>query len=372
MLNDMFFFFYQDCSGRSLPHFQKYQDLPTKGAHGVEQFSIDRSLFLVFANYYDDINGYNTDSFIYKLDDSTGRFVLYQTIDTKGGRNMEYFTIADKHYLAVANQRDQETLKSRLNSAIYQWNGSQFIVVQNIPTLGASSFNFFKILSDLFLVVSNNNGDITQSVDSVIYKWGENQFNRFQEIRTEEATASTTFVIKSDTFLVFANRRSDQQNYSVQSSVYKWSGESFVKLQSLQTYGAFDVKSFSDNGEAFLAFANWWNGNSYNIDSFIYKWNGSRFVLFQSIPTHGARAWEPFSICDETFLAVANFQGKSVSMYRLSGSQFIKYQEISTQRSASLKAFEHEGHTYLAIANFRDGGFRYNINSALYKLEKVD
>ena len=355
-------FFYEDCSGRRL-HFEKYQDLPTKRTHAVEQFSIDGSLFLGFANLKDDINGYNTESYIYKLDDSSGRFVLYQTIDTIGGRDMEYFTIADKHYLAVANRRNKTT--SRLNSDIYQWNGSQFIVVQNIPTLGAFSFNFFQILPDLFLVVTNNNDDTTQSVNSVIYKWGENQFNRFQEIRTEDATASTTFAIKTETFLVFANRKSDKQGYSVQSSVYKWSGNSFVNFQSLQTYGPFDVKSFSNNGETFLAFANLQNGSSYNIDSFIYKWNGSRFVLFQSILTHKARAWEPFSTCGETFLAVANYFGKLV-VYRLSGSQFIKYQEISTHRAADLKAFEYKGHTYLATANSQDenGGF----NSALYKL----
>ena len=358
-------FFYQDCSGRML-YFQKYQDLPTKSAYAVEQFSIDGSLFLGFANFKDDINGFNTDSYIYKLDDSTGRFYLYQTIDIKGGRDMEYFMIADKHYLAVANRMISST--SRLNSAIYQWNGHQFIVVQNIPTLGATSFNFFKILSDLFLVVTNCYDDITRSLNSVIYKWGGNQFSRFQEIRTEDATACTTFAIRTETFLVFVNFRSDQQGYYAQSPVYKWSGNSFVKLQSVQTYGAYDVKSFSNNGETFLAFANWKNGNSYNIDSFIYKWNGSRFVLFQSIPTNGARAWEPFAICGETFLAVANHEAKSVSVYRLSGSQFIKYQEISTQHAADLKAYEYKGHTYLAIANYRDTGWHRNINSALYKL----
>ena len=209
-------FFYQDCSGRT-PHFEKYQDLPTKGAYAIEQFSIDGSLFLGFANSYDDNNGYNTESYIYKLEDSTGTFLLYQTIDTKGGRDMEYFTIADKHYLAVAYRRDQTT--SRLNSAIYQWDGTHFIVVQNIPTLGAVSFNFFKILSDMFLVVTNSYDGTTHSLNSVIYKWGEKQFNRFQEIRTEDATASTTFVIKTETFLVFANRKSDKQGDSVQSPV---------------------------------------------------------------------------------------------------------------------------------------------------------
>ena len=184
----------------------------------------------------------------------------------------------------------------------------------------------------------------------------------FQEIRTEDATASTTFAIKTKTFLVLANYRSDKQGFSVESPMYKWSGNSFVKLQSLQTYGAYDVKSFSNNGETYLAFA-----NRRNIDSFIYKWNGSRFVLFRSIPTHGAFAWEPFAICGETLLAVANFYRNSV-VYRLSGSRFIKYQELSTQYATDLKAFEYKGHTYLAVANHRDERGRSNINSALYKL----
>ena len=98
---------------------------------------------------------------------------------------MEYFAIDDKHYLAVANRWDGTTY--RLNSVIYQWNGHQFIVVQNIPTLGATSFNFFKILSDLFLALTNFYDGTTYSLNSVIYKWDENQFSRFQEIRTEGA-----------------------------------------------------------------------------------------------------------------------------------------------------------------------------------------
>ena len=150
-------------------YFKKFQDLPAKGASAIEQFSIDGSLLLYFSSFYDDNNRYNIDSYIYKLDDSTGKFVLYQTIDTKGARYMEYFTIADKHYLAVANGRDKTTF--RLNSTIYQWNGNQFIVVQNIPTLRATDFNFFKILSDLFLAVTNSFDDITYGVNSVIYKW---------------------------------------------------------------------------------------------------------------------------------------------------------------------------------------------------------
>ena len=327
--------------------FQKYQDL-TRGGSDVEQFSINGSLFLAFAHYYGDIKGYNTDSCIYKLNNSIGKFFHYQTIDTTGAWDIEYFTIADNHYLAVANRRDQTTYQ--LNSVIYQWNGHEFVAFQNIPTNSATGFHFFEMLPELFLTVTNHNGN------SVIYKWKDNQFEKFQEIRTEgNSDASTAFKINTETFIAFANWRNSQQGNAVHSIVFKWSGKSFVKLQSLQTYGAVDVKSFNINGDTFLAFA-----SDYNINSFIYKWDGSKFVPFQSIPTRGAFAMYPFVMCGETFLGVANKQGdnaKSV-IYQYFREQFVQYQEIPTQGATDMTSFQYKGYTFLAIAN---------RNSALYK-----
>ena len=149
----------------------------------------------------------------------------------------------------------------------------------------------------------------------------------FQEINTgETGHASTAFKIKNETFIVFASHYNYlDSRYAAHSTVFKWSGNSFVKLQSLQTYGALDVKSFNINGDTFLAFANQRNGSKYNIDSFIYKWDGSKFVLFQSIPTRGAYAWHPFVMYGQTFLGVANGKDDSQGLntksviYRLSG-----------------------------------------------------
>ena len=221
------------------------------------------------------------------------------------------------------------------------------------------------MLPEIFLAVTSyNNVLYPPTTNSIIYKWEVNQFKKFQEIETERAIGSTAFVINSETFIAFANNFKSGEGYSVQSPVYQWSVNSFVKVQTLQTYGAHDVKSFNHNDETFLAFANYINGASYDVDSFLYKWNGSRFVLFQSIPTHGAIAMHPFVICDETFLGVANERGKTV-VYRFSGSQFIKYQEM-VYGANDLTSFEYKGHTYLAIADYTKGG-GYNINSELYK-----
>ena len=365
----------QDCS-QKFHHFEKKQDLPTKGGSDVEHFTIDGTRFLAFANFPSDTEGVNTDSFIYKQNDSTGIFFLYQTLGTHGGIDMEYFKIGDQHYLAVANHRDGPSF--RQNSVIYQWslNQEQFVVFQSIETFGARSFDFFEIRNEQFLAISNYRDDSSHSINSFIYKWNSSKFEKIQEIATEGAFSSETFAISNETFIAFANHFNGQkqsEQWSLQSVVFKWSGQQFVKLQSFQTYGVQDVKSFSDNGSTFLAFANYRRGVQRNISSPIYKWNGSHFVLFQSIPTRGAVALHPFMMCSQTFLGVANhfnndngFNIMSV-VYRVSQEQFIEYQEIPTQGALDMTSFQYKGHTYLAVANCRTDHHKWNVNSALYK-----
>ena len=358
----------EDCS-IGFHFFERVQDLPTRGAAGVEHFTIDGSLFLAFANYHGDIKKYKIGSMIYKMDKSTGRLSLYQTLQTRGAYGLKYFSIANKHFLAVTNHYDGTYLR---DSTVYQWNGKLFVDFQKLSTNAASHFTYFKILGERYLAVANYYDGSTHSTKSVIYKWSSGKFNRFQDISTEGALGCIAFVINGDTFIAFANHYNSQHKYSAQSTVFKWSGGHFVKLQSLQTYGAHDVTSFNINGHTYLTFANHYSGSKYNIDSFIYKWNGNKFVLFQSIPTRGGIALFPFVISGHTYLGVANHHGDSQKhnthsvVYQASGARFINYQEIPTNGARAITSFEYKGHTYLAVANYYNGQ-KHNINSALYK-----
>ena len=364
----------QDCS-QKFHHFEKKQDLLTKGGSDVEHFTIDGTRFLAFANFDSRTEGFNTDSFIYKQNDSTGLFFLYQTLDTHGCADMEYFKTGDQHYLAVANYRTRTSF--RQNSVIYQWslNQEKFVVFQSIETFGAHSFNFFEITNEQFLAISNYCDGSSFRINSFIYKWNRGKFEKFQDIATEGAVNTDSFVISNETFLAFANHGqwhlSPQRQDSVQSAVFKWSGQQFVKLQSFQTYGALDVKSFSDNGSTFLAFANYRHGVQRNINSPIYKWNGSNFVLFQSIPPRGPASLHPFMMCSQSFVGVASYydddNGRNTMsvVYRVSQEQLIEYQEIPTQGAFGMTTFQYKGHTYLAVANRYSN--KWNVNSALYK-----
>ena len=320
----------------------------------MEHFTINGSLFLAFANYDSDTaERFNTDSFIYKFNDLTGKFFLYQTIATNAGHDVEYFTISGEHYLAVANAYNGTT--RRINSVIYLWNGTLFVAFQNFATKGAVSFHFFKIAHEPFLTVSNHKDDVRDSNNSTIYKWKNNMFEKFQEIATEGCRASAAFVINNESYIAFAN-----EVRSASSVVYKRAGMHFVKLQNLQKHIAMDIKSFYINDDVFLAIAS-------QPESYINKWNGSQFVQFKTIHTSGARTLHPFVMCGQTFLGVADQLRTKTVLYRFSASgQFTKYQELSTFGAIDMTSFEYKGHTYLAIANSGNINQR-NIKSTVFK-----
>ena len=89
------------------------------------------------------------------------RLSFYQTLQTRSAVALEYFSIADKHFLTVANHFDGLTLQ--LDSAVYQWNGSRIVVVQIIPNKGAHHFRFFTIIEQNYVAIANYHDGSTYS-----------------------------------------------------------------------------------------------------------------------------------------------------------------------------------------------------------------
>ncbi|CAH3142470.1 unnamed protein product [Pocillopora meandrina] len=85
---------------------------------------------------------------IYNMDESTEKLTLYKTLQTRGAYGVEYFSIADKHFLAVAQFWDGT---NQLASVLFQWNGQQFVVFQKLPTKGAAHFKFFTLNRDKYI-----------------------------------------------------------------------------------------------------------------------------------------------------------------------------------------------------------------------------
>ena len=352
---------------QGLHFFEKFQEIPTKGAADVKFFSISDDLFLVFANYYGDKSKYKAMSVVYKMEN--GRFILNQTLSTHGAYGIEHFKLDDVHYMAIGNYYDDGSYKQ--NSVIYKWGKEKFEEFQSISTNGASGLKFFTIEGEHYLAVSEYHDGSTYSIDSSVYKWKQGKFVKYQNIPTDGARACDSTVIANETFLVYANYYHSQKKYNTESSVYKWSGGHFLKFQSIQTQGAYSAKFFRINGHVFLAFANSFTGSKYNTKSPIYKWDGVKFTLFQEIPTQGALDIHPFEMNGEMFFAIANHHGDSAGysarsvVYKASGAQFPLYQDLQTFGARGVHAIVHKGQRYLAFANYYKNN--YNIDSFVYK-----
>ena len=365
----VFLLFTTECK-QGLHFFEKFQEIPTKGAAAVKFFSIGDDLFLVFANYFDDSIEYKVKSVVYKMENK--RFILNQTLSTLGAYGIEHFTIGEVHYMAIANNFDHMH-GYKQNSAIYKWSTGKFEEFQVIPTNGASGVKFFTIEGDHYLAVAEyRGGGSARSIDSFVYKWKQGRFVKYQNILTDSARACDSIVIANETFLVYANYYHPQNKYNTESNVYKWSGGHFLKFQSVQTQGAYSAKFFRVNGHVFLAFANHYTGSKGNTNSPIYKWDGVKFTLFQEIPTQGAMEMHPFEMNGEMFLAISNHHGDSGGysvrsvLYKASGAQFTLYQDLQTFGAQGVHATVHKGQRYLVFANQYYKG-KNNIDSFVYK-----
>ena len=133
--------------------------------------------------------------------------------------------------------------------------------------------NSFNINGDTFLAFANTYNGCNRNIDSFIYKWVGSKFVLFQSIPTRGAFAWYPFVMCSETLLGVANRQDDSQGVNTKSVIYQYLREQFVQYQEIPTQGASDMTSFQYKGYTFLAIANIKNNDGkYNINSTLYKW----------------------------------------------------------------------------------------------------
>ena len=73
------------------------------------------------------------DSAIYRWEDDDQKFVSFQNITTYGAYDWTYFRLEEFHFLAVANSLNERPFPStRLQSAIYVWQGGHFLPFQRL------------------------------------------------------------------------------------------------------------------------------------------------------------------------------------------------------------------------------------------------
>ena len=104
--------------------------------------------------------------------------MLVPQIFTNDANDWEFFTIGNTSYLAVANNQNGNSYN--IPSNIYSFDqtqppGSQFVLVQQIPTNGAYDWEFFTIGNTSYLAVANYYSGNSWRIPSNIYRFDEAQ-----------------------------------------------------------------------------------------------------------------------------------------------------------------------------------------------------
>lgn len=225
-------------------------------------------------------------------------FQTIQAVTGGGSSDMEYFTIGNDAYLAVANSQPTA------NTQVYHWEGNGFGTAFS-PMMNGVDSEFFIIDGESYLAVANSDDP---STTSTIYRWNGNAFVSDHDISVAQASDIEFFTISGQHYLAVATYA------DVASKLFRWNGNIFQAYgsQPFTVAVSNDFEFFTISGESYLALANVVIGSNYNIDSIIYRWNGADFEQEYAIPTRGGQGFEFFTIGDESYLAVANaYDGQS-------------------------------------------------------------
>ncbi|EKX52840.1 hypothetical protein GUITHDRAFT_133265 [Guillardia theta CCMP2712] len=129
------------------------------------------------------------------------------------------------------------------------------------------------------------------------------------------------------------------------------------QLPTDRVKGSASSITFSRNGNAFLAVANFWDGREFRVTSPIFQLDvASRQLLpLQDVQTDGARQWLHLELNGTDFLMVANFNSESAVYPFQADSDLLdeaSMVSIPTKHAAAMTQFERSGRLFVAFASF--------------------
>jgi len=200
-----------------------------------------------------------------------------QTLNTYGGTDIEPFVINSKYYFAVSNSFDYQDLGRNLTVDIYRFENlsvsAPFVLIQSIPAGVPFHSQAMLIGSDTFLAIAERGGPVYNRPSSIWrYDSVADQFVLFQTIMTEGAYEWKHFQLLGADYLALANSFADAGvGYEVSSMIYRWTGQEFAMMSTVQTFGATSWEHISINGVDYIFVVNGNNNVSPNVNSVVYR-----------------------------------------------------------------------------------------------------
>ncbi len=303
--------------------------------------------------------------------------IEHQRLATSGARAVTPFVLAGTQYLIVPQlAADVPGTPAHMNGGdsdtgapIYRWQQGRWVQDGMLPLSGGEDAEFFSFGEESYLVtagVRSGHGPYRYNIDQVLYRWTGGSWVPIQTFAAFAAKQWHFFRIGGRAFLALAQGLTLNHIEATNprtSRIYAWNGRQFVDFQVLEGLWGYNWESFEIAGQSFLAYAD------HVGESVVLAWNGSSFGPLQSFSEKGGRCFRYFAAGNDHYLAFANIQGDS-TLYRWTGQEFSPIQRLSGPGGREFCLVRTGKHLYVLQINFIQGepsAPRTNLMSQIFK-----
>ncbi|MEV7682823.1 hypothetical protein AB0O64_30385 [Streptomyces sp. NPDC088341] len=300
-----------------------------------------------------------------------------QSIPTSGARAVEPFELDGMRLLAIpqlaydvpGGRIDMNGGDSDTDLLLMRRGDKEYEPFQRIPAPGGEDAEFFRVGERAFLAVASirhGKGPYEYTTDSHVLEWDGETFRPFQSFRGFAAKQWKHFAIGERHFLALAQGvvAPGHEADNRPSQIYTWDGERFVHLQDVDSLWGYNWHAFTLDGNHFLAYAD------HVRPSVLLRWNGERFAPYQELADRHGRAFADFTVDGTTYLLVARLQSLS-QVLRWDGGKFVVHQTLPGPGAREFAVVHgQDGTVYVVRVNFVLGtpaDPTTALNSAVYQ-----
>lgn len=360
---------------------REVQRLPTNGARAVEPYVHAGVQYLAIPQLARDRLGQaasmtlgdsNVDLLIYRWHEGLG-FVEHQSLPVPGGEDAEFFSIGARRFLATASLRaGSGPYEMNVSSTIYKLQGDRFVPAQAIESYAAKQWTYFSIGNEHFLALAQGaqlpDTPLERNRRSAIYRWNGTDFQLLQEIPSVWGYNWLPINVGGEQLLAYAD-------HVEPTRLLRWNGRLFEPFQWLEGETGRAFSFFSSRGQHWLASAH------LHDKSLLYRWDDHQFVRHQVLSGPGGRelVWLPAqSATDEDRLVQVNFilgtrQAPQPALdsviYAWRGDQLEVVDTFATSGGTDAAAYTHNGKRYLAVSNSLSADVRFRADTVIYEMK---
>ncbi|HEX4721359.1 MAG TPA: hypothetical protein VH333_02505 [Pseudonocardiaceae bacterium] len=348
--------------------------IPTSGARAVEPFELDgMSLLAIPQLAYDqpdrpaNMNGGDSDTDLIILRRNGNGYEPCQNVPAPGGEDAEFFRIGDRAFLATASIRGGNgPYQFARDSVVYGWTGSKFEPFQAFEGFAAKQWRHFTIADQHYLALAQGvalPGTEAANKPSHIFRWDGASFQPFQDIPSRWAYNWHAFAVGGHHFLAHADHVDP-------SRLYRWDGDRFVVHQELAgRYGRAFASFRADDADHLLVAC-------IQGRSKLLRWDGERFAEHDLLDGEGTREFAVFNGVHGLYVVRVNFilgtpaaptTALTSQLYRWDRGALTVVDEFPTFGGTDVAAYFDDEGILVAVSNSLSADVRFATETVIYR-----